>query len=258
MPLPDFPPERPELLQVEIGNCRLTASWPMTVLAVGAVVLFALLGCWQWHRADEKRALEAAYAEGGAGFTTDLGARSTTDLRRFALVRVHGRYDAEHQFLLDNMSHGGRAGYQVVTPFRLDDGRLLLVNRGWVVLPEGRRDLLPDLSVPDAIEIDVSGRLDDLPAAAIAAGDAPPSPDATWPKRTSFPTAAQLGHALGQDVEARQLLLAEGEPNGYVRDWHEAMIGFPPSRHVAYAAQWWALATLVGFLYLYMNLECRP
>src|SRR4029077_9475959 len=96
----------------------------MTVLAVGAVVLFTLLGLWQWHRADEKRALEAAYAAGGAAFASDIGARSTSSLRRYAQVRVHGRYDAEHQFLLDNMSHGGRAGYQVLPPFRLDAGGL--------------------------------------------------------------------------------------------------------------------------------------
>ncbi len=230
----------------------------MTALAVVGVLLFVLLGLWQWHRADEKRALEAAYSAGGADFASELGARSTTDLPRYAQVRVHGRYDGMHQFLLDNVSHGGRAGYQVLTPFRLDDGRLLLINRGWVPLSDGRRDRLPDIALPDASEIGVGGRLDELPAAAIAAGMAPPSPDASWPKRTSFPTSAQLGQALGQNVERRQLLLGENEPNGYLRDWHEAMLGLPPQQHLAYALQWWALAALIGFLFLYLNLECRP
>jgi surfeit locus 1 family protein len=230
----------------------------MTALAVAGVLLFVGLGRWQWHRADEKRALEAAYATGGADFASDLGERSTASLPRYTQVRMHGRYDALHQFLLDNMSHGGRAGYEVLTPFRLDDGRVVLVNRGWVPMPEGRRDRLPDLALPETGEINVGGRIDELPAAAIAAGNAPPGPDSAWPKRTSFPTSAQLGQALGQGIESRQLLLGEGEPNGYVRDWREALIGFPPERHVAYAAQWWALAALIGFLYLYLNLECRP
>ncbi len=48
-----------------------------------------------------------------------------------------------HQFLLDNMTHAGRAGYEVLTPLLLDDGRVLLVNRGWLPLPDGRRDELP-------------------------------------------------------------------------------------------------------------------
>ena len=230
----------------------------MTALAAVGVLLFVLLGRWQWHRADEKRALEAAYAAGGTDFASALGSRATTDLPRYAQVRVRGRYDAQHQFLLDNMSHGERAGYQVLTPFRLDDGRLLLVNRGWVPLPEGRRDLLPDLALPETGSINVGGRLDELPAAAIKAGNAPPGAGSNWPKRTSFPTSAQLGQSLGQEVERRQLLLGESEPNGYLRDWHEAMIGFPPQRHMAYALQWWALGALVGFLYGYLNLECRP
>jgi surfeit locus 1 family protein len=256
---PDFwPRSGPPLLRLEIGNSRLKASWPMTALAVAGVLLFVQLGRWQWHRAEEKRVLEASYAAAGADFASELGTRATTALPRYAQVRMHGRYDAAHQFLLDNMSHGGQAGYQVLTPFRLDDGRLLLVNRGWVPLPEGRRDRLPELSLPDEVEVNIGGRLDTFPAAAIAAGTVAPAADPTWPKRTSYPTASQLGQALGQPVDERQLLLGEGEPNGYVRDWHEALIGFGPQRHVAYALQWWALAALITYLYLYMNLEMRP
>jgi surfeit locus 1 family protein len=59
-------------------------------------------------------------------------------------------------------------------------------------------------------------------------------------------------------VEPRQLLLGESEPHGYLRDWRGIIIGFGPERHVAYALQWWGLATLIAFLYLFMNLECRP
>ena len=87
---------------------------------------------------------------------------------------------------------------------------------------------------------------------------AAPGTDAVWPKRTSFPTQAQLGSALGQQLEARQLLLGESESHGYLRDWRAAIIGFGPERHVAYALQWWGLAALIAYLYLFMNLECRP
>ena len=38
----------------------------MTALTLVGVLLFGQLGRWQWHRADEKRALTAAYAAGGA------------------------------------------------------------------------------------------------------------------------------------------------------------------------------------------------
>ncbi len=245
------------MLRVEFGDCRLVASWWMSILVLVVVLLFAQLGRWQWHRAEEKRELAAAFLAGSSDFSSELGRRSTGDLPRYTQLRVHGHYEANHQFLLDNMIHGGRAGYQVLTPFRLDDGRLLLVNRGWIPLPDDRRDVLPDLSMAEAGDQNIGGRLDTLPVAGLASGRAPPGTDPRWPKRTSFPSMAQLSLALGQTLEARQLLLAPGEGQGYVRDWQDANVGFPPERHVAYAVQWWGLGALSLFLYLFMNMECR-
>jgi surfeit locus 1 family protein len=246
------------MLRVQFGNCRLVASWWMTILTVVGVALFALLGRWQWHRADEKRAQVAAFAAGATDFSSELGRRSTGELARYTQLRVHGRYEPEHQFLLDNMTHAGRAGYQVLTPFRLDDGRLLLVNRGWLALPGERRDVLPDVGMADNGEVNIGGRVDVLPLVGLMSGQVPPGTDASWPKRTSFPTMDQLAATLGQSIEPRQLLLAAGEPQGFVRDWQDATIGFPPERHVGYAIQWWGLGALSLFLYLFMNLECRP
>jgi surfeit locus 1 family protein len=242
---------------VEFGDCRLVASWWMTLLTLAGVVLFAQLGRWQWHRADEKRALAAAFVAGAADFSSELGRRSMVDLPRYTQLRVHGRYEPEHQFLLDNMTHAGKAGYQVLTPFRLDDGRLLLVNRGWVALPGERRDVLPEVTVSDTGALNIGGRTDALPVAGLASGQAAPGTDPAWPKRTSFPTMAQLSASLGQSLESRQLLLAPGEPHGYLRDWQDASVGFPPERHVSYAVQWWGLGALSLFLYLFMNMECR-
>ncbi len=245
------------MLRVEFGDCRLVASWWMTLLTVVGVLLFAQLGRWQWHRAEEKRELAAAFAAGGADFSTYLGRRSTAELPRYTELRVRGRYEADHQFLLDNMTHAGKVGYQVLTPFRLDDGRLLLVNRGWVPLPNERREVLPDVSVSDTGMTNIGGRTDTLPVAGLASGRAPPGNGPAWPKRTSFPSMAQLGRALGQDLEARQLLLGPGESQGYLRDWQDASLGLPPERHVSYAVQWWGLGALILFLYLFMNMECR-
>lgn len=246
------------MLRVEFGDhyC-LRASVGMSILALIGVLVFAQLGRWQWHRAEEKRALAAAFAAGTDNFSSALGTRSTAELPRYTQVRARGRYDAAHQFLLDNMTHDGRAGYQVLTPLQLDDGRVLLVNRGWLPLPGGARDVFPDLSLPNQGEVDLGGRLDDLPVTGLTMGQAAPALGVPWPKRTSFPTAAQLGAALGQGVETRQLLLGASEPQGYARDWKSGGGGFGPERHLAYAFQWWGLGTLILFLYFFMNIESR-
>jgi surfeit locus 1 family protein len=176
-------------------------------------------------------------------------------LPRYAQVRLQGSYDREHQFLLDNISHSGQPGYEVLTPLRLADGRTVVVNRGWVPLTASRRQL-PDVRIEFAAAQTptaqtATGRLDDLPVAGIALGHVPPPPGTQWPKLTSFPTMADLSAALGQPLQSRQLLLNPGEPFGYVRDWHPSGLG--PTRHLSYAIQWWAFGALALVLYGYMN-----
>jgi len=236
-------------LTLTSGTFRWSATWPMTLLTLAAVVLFVILGRWQWQRAEQKRALADDFGAGGQS-VADLGARATSELPRFAQVRLQGSYDAQHQFLLDNMSHNGLPGYQVLTPLHLSDGRTVVVNRGWVPLTASRSQP-PPVGFDSAAVQTATGRLDNLPVAGIALGHVPPPPDASWPKLTSFPTMADLSAALGQPLQSRQLLLNPGEPFGYLRDWHPPGLG--PARHLSYAIQWWAFGALALVLYGYMN-----
>jgi surfeit locus 1 family protein len=229
----------------------------MGALTATAIVGFLLLGRWQWHRAEEKRVLQAAFAAGMATPATALGPRSLAGLPRYAHVEVHGSYDSAHQFLLDNISRDGRAGYEVLTPLLLDDGRTALVNRGWLPQPDGDRRRLPEIAQLDAgaNAPSVLTRVDELPVSGLASGRAPPAMGGAWPKLTSFPSAADLAAALGRPVEPRQLLLDATEALGYRRDWQPASAGFGPERHMAYAIQWWSLALLVLVIYVYMQVR---
>jgi cytochrome oxidase assembly protein ShyY1 len=239
-----------------LGNRVFKASAGMTLLAIAAVLLFSQLGRWQWHRAAEKRAQLTAFEAGLHAGASDLGARPLAAIPRYALQRLHGRYDGAHQFLLDNISRDGAAGYEVLTPFALEDGRIVVVNRGWLPLPGGQRSMLPDVTMAvDPSPVVITGRVDKLPVPALAMGRAPPDAGPSWPKRSSFPTAAQLGAALGRPIEDSQLLLAASEPMGYRRDWQLLANGFPPTRHVAYALQWWCFGALAVFLYFFLNIE---
>ena len=252
------------MLQIDLGSRSFRASVGMTTLALAGVLLFGQLGRWQWHRAAEKRALVAEFEAGAQAPATEPGSRALSDLPRYALLRLRGQYDGAHQFLLDNVGRDGVAGYEVLTPFQLEDGRVVLVNRGWLPLWNGRREPLPDVSLPSSppaagpqAPAEITGRVDELPVTALSMGRAPPPAGAAWPKRTSFPTAAQLGAALGRPVEARELLLDPAEPQGYRRDWRAGGNGFGPERHLAYALQWWGFAALTLFLYVFLNLERR-
>jgi surfeit locus 1 family protein len=223
-------------------------SWPVTLLTLILLIAFVSLGRWQWHRGEARQAQWAAFEAETAATTT-----ASDDLDkapRFSRVAVDGHFDPRHQFLLDNRSHAGQPGYEVLTPLVLANGRRLLVNRGWVGFT-GYRDRLPDISLGDDAPLRISGRLDELPAAGLASGRAAPAVDASWPKLTSFPTRQELEAALGEPIAQYILLLDPDVPGGYVREWSPP--GLSPDRHFSYAIQWWGFAVVLLVLYFGLN-----
>ncbi len=132
---------------------------------------------------------------------TPLGTRNFDTFDRFARLELNGEFEPAHQFLLDNRSHAGQPGYEVLTPFRALDGRRVLVNRGWVPFG-GYRERLPDVSMTAIAPTRIRGRIDELPSGGLASGHAAPDTDAPWPKVTSFPTHDELANALGEHVAA--------------------------------------------------------
>jgi len=224
-------------------------SWPMTLLTLILLTLFVILGRWQWQRGEAKQAIWNAYERNDA--TPALGAPiDFNSMERFKRVALSGRFEPARQILLDNRSHAGKPGYEVLTPFVLNDGRRILVNRGWVPFG-GYRDRLPDVSMPGSPASTASGRLDELPTPGLASGRAPPEAGGAWPKVTSFPTHEELEATLGDKLARQILLLDPQSPDGYVRAWSPP--GMAPERHFSYAIQWWGFAGVLLVLYFGLN-----
>ncbi len=212
-------------------------------MTVGALLLFGLfirLGFWQWDRGNMRQAQWQSFKR-GADEAVALGSTAIGAVARFQRVTLAGHLDGAHQFLLDNRTHDGRVGYEVLTPLERSNGSIVLIDRGWVPFT-GRRDELPDIALEASGSTTITGRADDLPSAGLAAGRAAPSVDGAWPKVTSYPTMSELSAALGRPLESRIVLLDPRSPGGYVRDWHPP--GIQPVRHWSYAIQWWCFAVV--------------
>jgi surfeit locus 1 family protein len=236
---------------IKLGT-RTFAPRPFTtLLTIVLIVMLIALGRWQLSRADHKRALFDAFAAGADA--TLLIDQHTPRAARYRHVEASGRYDGSRQLLIDNMVEGGRAGYFVVTPFALQGGGWVLVNRGWVSVGASRAER-PSIAV-DGDERRIRGRADYLPSPGIRMGDSkalsPP-----YPVVAEYPTLAAVAQLLKETdwtPAADLLLLDPGESDGYVRSW--APPGFPPLRHVGYALQWFALALALFVIYLAVNVR---
>jgi surfeit locus 1 family protein len=241
-------------VQIPIGRRIFAPTWAFTALTLALCVVFFDLGRWQWHRGEQRQAQWDQFSAGSER-VLPLGSKGLEEVPRFQRVSLAGRLDPDHQFLLDNRSYQGRAGFEVLTPLHRAEGKVALIDRGWVPF-SGMRQQLPDVALKPGGELTLIGRVSDLPAAGLASGRAAPSMQAPWPKVTSFPTMDQLSAALGSPLEPRIVLLDSREKNGYVRDWHPP--GMEPIRHWSYAVQWWAFAVLAFVLWAVLSIRRPP
>lgn len=224
----------------------------ISLLTLVLLVLLTGLGFWQLDRAEQKRALMAQY-QGGEGeaplrIVPDLV--STEDLE-YRPATVAGVFDGARQFLLDNRTHQGVAGYEVLTPLRIEEsGHGILVNRGWV--PRGMtRTELPPLPVP-AERVRLEGMLKH-PARTITLGEGEDR-EAGWPKVLQRVRIELQSEQLGYSLLPVVLLLGPDQDHGFIRDW-EPLQGFGPEQNLGYAVQWFGLAAALLVIYFVVN--CR-
>lgn len=240
-----------------IAGRRFSPPWWAALLTVVFVALFVRLGLWQLDRADQKRQLAASFQR-GTNQTVTLTADNVRKLPRYQHIEARGSYDAHRQVLLDNMSSlgpdTGRPGYHVWTPFRLEHGGVVLVNRGWVPLTESR-ERLPDIPIDPTPRV-LRGRIDELPQPGVRL--APTVPKGRWPEVLYYPTAEQLAQLYGEAVPGRLVLLDPQAPDGYERVWQTHPQGFGPEQHIAYAVQWFAFAVGAIVIFIVVNLKKRP
>jgi surfeit locus 1 family protein len=234
---------------LRLGGRVFAPSAGFTVLTLLLCALLVRLGAWQWHKGIERQQEWTRFAH-GAEQVIALDARAVSDVPLFQRVSVTGRLEGARQFLLDNRTYRGRAGYEVLTPLTRTGAAVLLIDRGWVPF-SGARARLPDIALDAAASVTLSGRVAELPSPGLASGRAAPEARAAWPKVTSYPSVAELSAALGAPLAARIVLLDPQAPLGYVRDWQPP--GTAPLRHLSYAIQWWSFAALALIIWAIMS-----
>jgi surfeit locus 1 family protein len=117
---------------------RFRPRWGPTLAVLPAFLLLVGLGTWQVQRMAWKEALivelSARLAQPPAQLPATVAGPAAAE---FMPVRLRGRFLHDRELYLGARLYKGEAGFNVVTPFVLEDGRTVLVDRGWV--PSARK-----------------------------------------------------------------------------------------------------------------------
>ena len=105
----------------------------LTIVSLPALLVLVGLGSWQLQRLQWKNDLVDSFETRAAAAPIAVPAADArlgdVEFRRLALV---GTFQHDKEVFLTGRTYEGNAGFHIVTPFQLDDGRVILINRGWV------------------------------------------------------------------------------------------------------------------------------
>lgn len=109
---------------------------PTLMTLCGVAILFAL-GTWQMKRLEWKNDIIERLNQGyEAGSAPPLGADQlaawSMEENPIGYGAAAGRLLREKSILLGPRTENGRAGYHLLIPMEREDGRILIINAGWV------------------------------------------------------------------------------------------------------------------------------
>lgn len=238
-----------------MARWQFQPRWWAVLGTMAGCALTISLGVWQLHRGQDKQALQDRYDAVGGQAEANLSADNAARKGEVQRAMAQGRYLEDRQLLLDNQTREREPGYEVWTPLRLHNGGLVIVNRGWFA-GGGDRNWIPGLPAPQG-DLDVHGLWRTLPEPGMRVKSGACSKALKFPVLVNYPTAAEIACLLGEPVADGVLLLDPQAPGGYVREWR-TVSEFPPQRHYAYAAQWFAFAATLLFFFIKLNLKKQP
>ena len=217
--------------------------------AMAAIVVCIGAGNWQRERLHAKEALRAQLdpaARADPVALATLADDADWAALRYLPVIATGEFVADRQILIDNKVRAGRAGYDVVTPLKLADGRVVLVDRGWTAQRASRSEV-PAIPPPPGV-VAVRGRIS-LPTTRYLElqRDSPEGAIRQNLDPARFAAATGL-RVLPVVVEAT---VAPVPDDGLARERPPPDLGV--DTHRIYMVQWYTFAALAAILWLWFH-----
>jgi cytochrome oxidase assembly protein ShyY1 len=231
----------------------LTRQWViLTLIALLLIPTMIRLGFWQKHRYEERSArnqlvTDALHAKPVPVEQLTSPGHAVTRTDRYRTVTATGTFDTARQEVVRRRTNDNdEVGYHVLTPFVLTDGRILLVNRGWIPA-NGAQTAFPSIPAPPAGRTTVSGRLMmDETTSASGIKNIKGLP----PRQIMLINSNQEAQRLGAQVLGGYIEQTGPSPKGgSPQQLSDPGMEDAPLNY-AYMIQWWLFAAAVPFGYV--------
>ena len=140
----------------------LRPGWLGLTLAVVvfAVACFAVLAPWQFGRHADRKATNDAISRSFTAAPVPVSSLAPSSGNEWRTVSLTGTFVADKEVAARLRTVEGTAAFEILTPFRLTDGTVVLVDRGYVRPVQGRQELtLPSYAAPPSGTQELAGRL---------------------------------------------------------------------------------------------------
>ena len=225
-------------------------DWRMFLFTAAFFPFLIALGLWQLEREQQKILTEKVYETRNASEPIDVSSIdwASSDLNWIA-VTATGFFDNTRQLLLDNRILNSVVGYEVLAPF-YTDGRVLLVNRGWIAQGQSRQSL-PELALTED-RVTITGHIY-VPDGELMILGAEEAVTESWPKVIQSVDIQTLSSVMDEAFETHVVRLDENSTAVLQTNW--TAINMRPEVHRAYAVQWFVMASVLMFLYLFFSIR---
>ena len=213
----------------------------LTSFSIFFVIVFVFLGVWQVERAAHKEGLLQAFNSEQESPPIRLTSQSPDWSRVF----VDGIFDSSRQILIDNQIHKGKVGYKIFTPFRFDDNKIVLVDRGWIAQGQSRSDL-PQLNILEKKSRIIATVTS--PEQGVLAGSELLTNE--WPRVSQTKAVEVIASAFKEPILDIVLVLDPG--SSQITEFIEIKpFSITPVKHYGYAMQWFTMSIVLLGMFLY-------
>ncbi|MFL6122897.1 SURF1 family protein [Actinophytocola sp.] len=228
------------------------------LVLIFAAVCFTLLAPWQFRRNEERSTTNDDISASTHAAPVDIDTVLPTGAEpgpgtEWRTVRVTGRYLAEDEVVARLRTVLGQPAFEVLTPFRLTDGSIVLVDRGYLRPAQGNQALVvPEFAEPPGGTVTLTAR---LRADERDPRDRPPE-RRDGRLQVYAVGAGVVEHATGLDLRPGYLQLGDDNP-GVLAALPLPELDSGP--FLSYALQWIAFGTMALLAWLYFTWrEIKP